>query len=396
MTITRRRRRWPAISAATAARSRRSGERPGPARVFLCRRRQPRRRRVGRRGPAGTRLRRDPALSAGAAARGVGHARLMGCLLYDPINIRYATDVANMQVWCLHNCTRYAFVADRRPGRAVRLCPGLHICANFPLVDEIRPANAWFYMYAGSAARRAGGPGLGAGDRGSGRAHGGGNRRLAVDNCEPVAWTCCAPRGSRRSPTPGGHGGGAHDQVAERCWRCGGRSHACEAGIAAMWRALGPASPRTALGPAARGQHRPRRRVDRDPPAGLGPAHQSLVPGMQRPGDRGRRHRRLRHRPDRPLRLLRRFSRSWVTPGRAPTAGQRDTMPWRSTIEHNLALLRPGLTFHEFTELSSASARSSRPGATASRPRRRPGRRIPDGLSPDDKAAATGACSSPA
>src|SRR5829696_10203806 len=29
-------------------------------------------------------------------------------LLYDPCNIRYALDVSNMQVWMLHNASRYA------------------------------------------------------------------------------------------------------------------------------------------------------------------------------------------------------------------------------------------------------------------------------------------------
>src|SRR3546814_13997513 len=33
-----------------------------------------------------------------------------GALLYDPIHIRYACDVRNMQVWCLHNAARYVFV----------------------------------------------------------------------------------------------------------------------------------------------------------------------------------------------------------------------------------------------------------------------------------------------
>ena len=36
-------------------------------------------------------------------------------LFLDPINIRYATDVSNMQVWCLHNPTRYSFVAGNGP-----------------------------------------------------------------------------------------------------------------------------------------------------------------------------------------------------------------------------------------------------------------------------------------
>src|SRR3546814_21164499 len=40
-----------------------------------------------------------------------------GALLYDPINIRYACDVRNMQVWCLHNAARYVFEIGRAAGR---------------------------------------------------------------------------------------------------------------------------------------------------------------------------------------------------------------------------------------------------------------------------------------
>ena len=38
-----------------------------------------------------------------------------GLLLYDPVNIRYATDSRNMSVWTAHNATRYAFVATEGP-----------------------------------------------------------------------------------------------------------------------------------------------------------------------------------------------------------------------------------------------------------------------------------------
>ncbi|MDH3670272.1 MAG: aminopeptidase P family N-terminal domain-containing protein [Gammaproteobacteria bacterium] len=31
-------------------------------------------------------------------------------IFFDPINIRYATDTSNMQVWVLHNPVRYVFV----------------------------------------------------------------------------------------------------------------------------------------------------------------------------------------------------------------------------------------------------------------------------------------------
>ena len=34
-----------------------------------------------------------------------------GLLLYDPVNIRYATGIANQQVWSLHNSARYALVS---------------------------------------------------------------------------------------------------------------------------------------------------------------------------------------------------------------------------------------------------------------------------------------------
>ena len=36
-------------------------------------------------------------------------ADVAGILLFDPINIRYASDVSNMQVWCMHNPVRYLF-----------------------------------------------------------------------------------------------------------------------------------------------------------------------------------------------------------------------------------------------------------------------------------------------
>ncbi|TIX55019.1 MAG: aminopeptidase P family protein, partial [Mesorhizobium sp.] len=38
-----------------------------------------------------------------------------GALLYDPINIRYATDSTNMQLWVAHNPTRHCFVATEGP-----------------------------------------------------------------------------------------------------------------------------------------------------------------------------------------------------------------------------------------------------------------------------------------
>ncbi|TGS80280.1 aminopeptidase P family protein, partial [Mesorhizobium sp. M2D.F.Ca.ET.178.01.1.1] len=38
-----------------------------------------------------------------------------GARLYDPVNIRYATDSTNMQLWVAHNPTRHCFVATDGP-----------------------------------------------------------------------------------------------------------------------------------------------------------------------------------------------------------------------------------------------------------------------------------------
>jgi len=104
-------------------------------------------------------------------------------LLYDPCNIRYALDVSNMQVWMLHNPSHYALIcAD---GHAVDFDykGAEHVAKGLETINEVRPAIAWFYFAAG--------------DRMEERlkpwsreiadiieAHGGGSKRLAVDKCE--------------------------------------------------------------------------------------------------------------------------------------------------------------------------------------------------------------------
>ena len=41
-----------------------------------------------------------------------------GAVLFDPLNIRYATGSRNMQLWMTHNPARYAFVATDGPASA--------------------------------------------------------------------------------------------------------------------------------------------------------------------------------------------------------------------------------------------------------------------------------------
>ncbi|EZH84276.1 peptidase M24 [Ectopseudomonas composti] len=71
-------------------------------------------------------------------------------LLYDPVNIRYATDTSNMQVWTLHNYARYALVFAEGPVVLFEFHNCEHLHEGNELLDEIRPAINWSYFGAGS------------------------------------------------------------------------------------------------------------------------------------------------------------------------------------------------------------------------------------------------------
>ena len=105
-------------------------------------------------------------------------------VLYDPINIRYATDSSNMQVWTLHNAARYAFVPTEGPVVLFDFHGCAHMSDGLDTVDEVRPAQSWYYFAAGPrGVERAG---LWAAEIDDlVRRHGGGNRRLALDRVEP-------------------------------------------------------------------------------------------------------------------------------------------------------------------------------------------------------------------
>jgi Xaa-Pro dipeptidase len=104
-------------------------------------------------------------------------------VFFDPVNIRYATDVSNMQVWCLHNPARYAFVASEGPVILFEFPSCAHLSSNLPLIDEVRAAQSWVYLMAGPEAQT----------KAASWANeiadligscGGGNRRLAVDRLD--------------------------------------------------------------------------------------------------------------------------------------------------------------------------------------------------------------------
>ena len=88
----------------------------------------------------------------------------------------------------------------------------------------------------------------------------------------------------------------------------------------------------------------------RDAPLVLGPPHQPVVTGVVDARHRARGHGELRHRLHRALRLLLRHLALLGVRG-APTDEQRRIYAdAHAQIEHNKALLRPGLSFRELTE----------------------------------------------
>lgn len=106
-------------------------------------------------------------------------------LLYDPVNIRYALDAPNMQVWTLHNAYRHALIFAHGPAILFEFHRAGHLARDLPLVDEVRPCQAWNYMAAGEHVSRVADSWAGEIDELM-RAHGGKNRRIAIDKIEPM------------------------------------------------------------------------------------------------------------------------------------------------------------------------------------------------------------------
>jgi len=115
-------------------------------------------------------------------------------LLYDPMNIRYATGSRNMSVWTSHSPARYCFLPAE--GKAILFdfhnCE--HLSAGLETIAEVRPARSFFFFGAGSRVEE------------KARAwaeeiaelvasHAGANRRLAVDRLDPPGTAALLARG---------------------------------------------------------------------------------------------------------------------------------------------------------------------------------------------------------
>lgn len=113
---------------------------------------------------------------------------LAGVLLFDPLNIRYATDTTNMQLWIAHNHARACFVSAT--GHVIlwdfHNCE--HLSAHLPLIKEVRGGAAFFYFETGNRTEEHAAK-FAAEVQSVLQEHSGSNRRLAVDKIEMAGFT---------------------------------------------------------------------------------------------------------------------------------------------------------------------------------------------------------------
>ena len=113
-----------------------------------------------------------------------------GILLYDPINIRYATGSRNMSVYTMHAAERYTFIATDGP---------VVLFDSYPVgtpdsVDERRPSQLWYYEVTGDGTYDA----CQAWSNEIAELvnkHGGGNKRLAVDRMAALGYDALTKHG---------------------------------------------------------------------------------------------------------------------------------------------------------------------------------------------------------
>jgi len=162
-----------------------------------------------------------------------------GCLLYDPVNIRYATGTRNMTIWTMHNAARYCFVPAE--GKAIvfdyRNCE--HLSNGIETVGEARRGTFWYYFSV--ADRQPEVVARWASEVDSVvRGHGGANRRLAVDHVDAEGHAALRALGlqvfNAQEPLEHARKIKSADELA--CM--GAALSVCEAGLAKVRAALEP------------------------------------------------------------------------------------------------------------------------------------------------------------
>ena len=285
-----------------------------------------------------------------------------GLLLFDPLNIRYATDATNMQLWTTHNPARACFVPPQ--GNVIlwdfHNCE--HLSQHLPLIGEVRHGASFFYFETG--------------DRTAAAADefvavildlmarfGGKNKRLAVDRIEHVGYA--ALRANDVDVLEGQvlteHARSVKNANELNAMRCA--IHACERAVDEMRHAMRPGVSENEMwaalhaGNIKRGGEWIETRILASGPR-TNPWFQECGPRIMQEGDMMA--------FDTDLVGTHGYccdiSRSWIVGDARPTDEQRTL--YQIAYEHvmtNISLIKPGMTFAEMTAKAHRLPEAYRP-----------------------------------
>ena len=285
-----------------------------------------------------------------------------GLLLFDPLNIRYATDATNMQLWTTHNPARACFVPPQ--GNVIlwdfHNCE--HLSQHLPLIGEVRHGASFFYFETG--------------DRTAAAADefvavildlmarfGGKNKRLAVDRIEHVGYA--ALRANDVDVLEGQvlteHARSVKNANELNAMRCA--IHACERAVDEMRDAMRPGVSENEMwaalhaGNIKRGGEWIETRILASGPR-TNPWFQECGPRIMQEGDMMA--------FDTDLVGTHGYccdiSRSWIVGDARPTDEQRTL--YQIAYEHvmmNISLIKPGMTFAEMTAKAHRLPEAYRP-----------------------------------
>ena len=276
-----------------------------------------------------------------------------GLLLFDPLNIRYATDTTNMQLWTTHNAARACFVPPEGTVVLWDFHNCEHLSAHLPLVGEVRHGASFFYFETGDKTDEAAAHFV---DEVIGlmRQYGGDNRRLAVDKIETPGYARLIDHGVTviEGQMLTEHARSIKNDNEIRAMRCA--IHACEMAVEEMRYAMRPGLSENEMwaalhaGNIKRGGEWIETRILASGPR-TNPWFQECGPRIMQEGDM------MAFDTD----LIGTYgyccdiSRSWIVGDVAPTEEQKTL--YKVAHEHvmtNIGLIRPGMSFAEMTEIA--------------------------------------------
>ena len=272
-------------------------------------------------------------------------------LLSDPMNIRYATDTNIFDVWTMHAPGRYVFVPVDGPVVLFEFGTCMYMRTDLDGVDEVRKSVPWFYFLAGPRTQEKA-------ELWSRdiielmRKHGGTEQRLAVDRCEPWGAKHLTDAGIQLFDAQEPLELARMLKTPEEIMALQLSVDVCDVGIARIRQAIQPGVTENELWSllhetniAHDGEWIECRLLTSGP--NTNPWFQAAGNRRVEAGDL------VAFDTDMvgPLGYLADISRTFVCPGKAPTANQRMLYDIaQEQILTNIDLIKPGLSFKEFGE----------------------------------------------